>query len=240
MDRSTIKLLFAVTMLLSVHAVSFAQPEAKIVGPREAPAGELVVLSSNGSTGDNLVWVKPDSIQTVQAGCTLLDQQIFFATTKVGKYEFMLIAADKEARISYTKHTVEIKGGSKPPVEPPPPIDPPSDPPTEGKWVKLQEASRTTSESLSDPTTRSKLKSALAATLLAIDSKCAAGQCPTLTEAKSQALKSIEGVLLTRIGPSAQVDWTQWRKSNQAELDRLGVVDLKDYVNALRAIASGL
>jgi hypothetical protein len=201
----------------------------------------LVVLASTGSTGDNLVWVRPDTIQTVQAGCTLLDTQIFFSTTRPGKYEFWLIAADKEARISYAKHVVEI-GGSiiQPPPVDPDPTDPPPEQPNPAKWLKLQEASKSNADKLNDATTRSRLKSSIAATILAIDSKCESGQCPTLTEAKALVLKSIESVLLSRSGQSAMIDWTPWRKGNQAELDRLGLVDTKDYSSALKAIAAGL
>lgn len=219
-----------------------AQPEAKIIGPKQAPAGELVVLSSTGSTGDNLVWVRPDTIQTVQAGCTLLDTQIFFSTTRPGKYEFWLIAADKEARISYARHTVEISGSIVQP-EPEQPTDPTPEPPTQpnpAKWLKLQEASKANADRINDATTRSRLKSSLAATILSIDSKCDSGQCPTVSDAKAQVLQSIEGVLLSRTGASARVDWTPWRKGNQAELDRLGLADVKDYSAALKAMAAGL
>lgn len=217
-----------------------AQPEAKIVGPKQAPAGELVVLSSTGSTGDNLVWVRPDSIQTVQAGCTLLDTQIFFSTTRPGNYEFWLIAADKEARISYARHTVEVTGS----IVQPPPVNPdpeqPPEQPNPAKWLKLQEASKANADKINDAATRSRLKSSIAATILSIDSKCDAGQCPTVSEAKTQALQAIEGVLLSRTGASARIDWVPWRKGNQAELDRLGLVDVRDYSAALKAIAAGL
>jgi hypothetical protein len=175
----------------------------------------------------------------------LLDTQIFFSTTRLGRYEFWLIAADKEARISYAKHVVEVVSGSptNPPKDPPP-TNPPTTPvdpqPNPARWLKLQEASKSAADRMNDATTRSRLKSSIAATILAIDSKCESGQCPTLTEAKALVLKSIESVLLSRSGQSAMIDWTPWRKGNQAELDRLGLVDTKDYSSALKAIAAGL
>lgn len=225
-------LLIVVLWLLS--GIAFGQPVAKIVGPATAPPGELVVLSSQGSTGDNLVWVKPDTIQTVQAGCTVLDTQVFFSTTKPGKYEFMLIAADKEARISYVKHTVEIKagGGGTPPVDPPPP--------NPAKWSKLIEVSKAGADQLNDGATRARLKVSLTETLAAIQSKIDAGQSLTLYEAKLLVLTSIESVLLSRPRPLDKIDWSLWRKGNQAELDRLGLVDLSDYVGAVKAISAGL
>ena len=88
---------------------------------------------------------------------------------------------------------------------------------------------------MNDSPTRSRLKSSLAATVLEIDSK------PTqLADAKTLVMKSIEAVLLTRTGASAKVDWTVWRKGNQTELDRLGIVDVKDYSQAVKAMAAGL
>jgi len=227
-----------ITCLLA--GISVGQPVAKIVGPATAPPGELVVLSSQGSTGDNLVWVRPDFLQTVQVGCTVLETQVFFSTNKVGKYEFMLIAADKEARISFVKHVVEIKsagGGTPGPVDPPP-VDP--TPPSPAKWVGLVELSKQSAERLNDPPTRARLKSSIAATILSIQSKQESGQPPSLNEAKLMVLGAIETVLLGRTGTSASVDWTVWRKNNQTELDRLGLVDLTDYLGALKAISSGL
>ena len=54
MIRSINKALLAFTAVMMLTGSIFAQPAAKIVGPTQAPAGELVVLSSTGSTGDNL------------------------------------------------------------------------------------------------------------------------------------------------------------------------------------------
>jgi hypothetical protein len=224
----------SLVLVLVLCSFGWTQPVAKIVGPSQAPAGELVVLSSNGSSGDNLIWIRPDSIQTVQAGCNILDTQIFFSTTKPGKYEFMLIAADKTAAIAYAKHTVTVTGSVVDPPIDPPPVDPPVDP-NPAKWTKLQESSKSNADKLNDSSTRSKLKSSLAATVLDIDSR------PTqLAEAKALVMKSIEAVLLTRAGASAKVDWTVWRKGNQTELDRLGIVDVKDYSQAVKAMAAGL
>ena len=227
--------------LTCLCAVAYGQPAAKIVGPTEAPAGELVVLSSTGSTGDNLKWVKPDGLQTLQVGCSLLDTQMVFATTKPGAYKFMLIVADKEARIDYIEHTVTIGGSVKPPpIDPEEPVNPPPVDPSPTKWTSLQNASKASADRMNDAGTRSKLKAAIAAVALDISGRCDAGQCPTVDAAKDQVRKAIEQTLLARTGSSALIDWTQWRKANQAELDRLGIVDCKDYLAAVRAISSGL
>ena len=65
--RSIIVWIFAVSLCVT----SFAQPVAKITGPKESPPGEMVVLSSTGSTGDNLKWIKPEGLQTHQVGCAV-------------------------------------------------------------------------------------------------------------------------------------------------------------------------
>lgn len=241
MIRSINKMLLTCATIFVLTGTLLAQPSAKIVGPKEAPTGELVVLSSTGSTGDNLKWVKPEGLQTLQVGCALLDTQVVFATTKPGQYKFMLIVADKEARIDYVEHTVAIGGNIQPPpVDPGDPIKPPPVDPSPTKWTSLQVASKTSADRVSDATTRSKLKAAIAAVALDISGRCELGQCPTVEAAKEQVRKAIEQTLLSRTGSSGLVDWTQWRKANQAELDRLGIVDCKDYLAAVRAIGSGL
>ena len=241
MIRSINKALLAFTAVMMLTGSIFAQPAAKIVGPTEAPAGELVVLSSTGSTGDNLKWVKPEGLQTLQVGCSLLDTQVVFATTKPGAYKFMLIVADKEARIDFIEHTVTIGGSVKPPpVDPGDPVKPPPVDPSPTKWTSLQNASKASADRLNDSATRSQLKAAIAAVALDISGRCDAGQCPTLEAAKDQVKRAIEQTLLLRTGSSARIDWTMWRKANQAELDRLGIVDCKDYLAAVRAIGSGL
>lgn len=241
MIRSINKALLACTAVLVLTGSIFAQPSAKIIGPTQSPPGEMVVLSSTGSTGDNLKWVKPEGLQTLQVGCSLLDTQVVFATTKPGAYKFMLIVADKEARIDYVEHTVTIGGTVQPPpVDPGDPIKPPPVDPSPTKWTSLQNASKTSADRMNDSSTRSKLKAAIAAVALDIAGRCELGQCPTVEAAKDQVKRSIEQTLLARTGQSAQLDWTQWRKANQAELDRLGIVDCKDYLAAVRAIGSGL
>lgn len=219
-------------------SVVLAQPTAKIVGPATTPPGEMVVLSSVGSVGDNLTWIKPDGLQTLQVGCSLLDTQVVFATTKPGKYEFWLIVADKEARIDYAKHVVEVKSTTtptNPPVDPPPSNPPDQPPPDASKWGALKEASKLNANKANDAPTRSKLKAAIAAVVLDL-----ADRLPTLEDAKASYRKEVESVLLLRTGASLVADWVAWRKGNQSELDRQGIVDTRDYIEAVRAIGSGL
>lgn len=241
MIRSINKTLLSLVVLLVLTGNLLAQPQAVIVGPTETPPGEMVVLSSKGSVGDNLEWVKPEGLQTLSVGCSLLDTQVVFATTKVGKYEFWLIVADKEAKISYKRHVVEVKGKA-PPDNPPPDDPPPPVEPNPTKWDKLKGISKAGADNLNDNPTRVKMKSTLAATILSIEGKCAVGQCPGLADAKQQVMMAIESVLLTRAPgtPSAHVEWAAWRKANQAEVNRLQLVDVPDYLSAVKAIAQGL
>jgi len=237
--RSIIVWIFAVSLCVT----SFAQPVAKITGPKESPPGEMVVLSSTGSTGDNLKWIKPEGLQTLQVGCAVLDTQVVFATNKPGVYKFVLIVADKQAAIDYVEHTVTIgtPGNGPGPVPGPAPNPTPAPNPSDpSRWSGLQNISKEGADRINDAATRSKLKATIAAVVLDIDSKCAAGQCPTVDAAKDQVRRSIEATLLTRLGPSAKIDWSLWRKANQTELDRVGLADIKDYVAALKSIGSGL
>lgn len=231
-------LAFAV-LSIALAACAFAQPSAKITGPKESPAGEMVVLSSTGSTGDNLKWIKPDNLQTLQVGCTLLDTQVVFATSKAGTYKFVLIVADKEARIDYVEHTVTVGNPKPAPDEPDPKPDPKPDQPNPGKWNALQALSKIEADKVNDPSTRSKLKAAIAATILDIEGKCASGNCPTLQAAQGQVRMAIEATLLSR-DENRNTFWVDWRKANLNEMNKLGLVDLKDYLAAVKAMGSGL
>lgn len=224
--------------LFLITSCVFAQPVAKITGPTETKAGELTVVSSTGSIGDNLEWIKPDGITIMQAGCDLLDSQLFFATTKEGKYEFILIVVDKEAKISYAKHTVVVGKPTDPIPDPDP--DPTPDPiPTPGKWSPLKELSKTNADKVNDPVARLRLKEELEKTVNKIVSMCQQQQCPTLQEAKRLVTVSIEDTLLTRSVRFS--DWANlWRVPNSNLVNQLGTKDLNDYLNAVRALISGL
>ncbi len=223
----------SILLWLLFSSLAVAQTSAKIVGPTEAPAGELVVLSSTGSVGDNLVWIKPDTLQTLSVGCSVIDTQIVFATVKPGRYEFVLIVADTKANIDYAKHVVTIKGSTAPPVDPP--KDPPKDPPPANKWDDLKLASAENANKVNDPTTRSRLKASIAAVILELEPNP-----PSLEVAKERVRKAIETTLLTRTGQSMLADWVPWRKGNQAQIDKLGLVDFADYLSAVKAIGAGL
>lgn len=230
-------LAMSVIFWLLIIGCAFAQPVAKITGPTTTQPGELTAIASTGSSGDNLVWIKPDNLTIMSAGCELLDSQLFFSTMKQGTYEFILIVADKEARIDYAKHTIVVGTSTTPPTDPP--TEPPT--PTPGKWVDLAAASKANADLLNDEPTRTQLKLALTQTLGNLEALCATGQCPGLPEAKQKIVLAIEDVMLYRGPNSLFKDWANgWRLPNQKILDAKGIQDVPDYFNAVKAIISGL
>jgi len=217
-------------MWLWIAYIAYAQPVAKITGPVQVPAGELTALSSTGSSGDNLVWITPEGLATIQSGCELMDQQIFFSTTRKGIYEFTLIVADKEARIAYSRHTVAVGETTDPG---PPPVNP-----TPAKWAELQSISKQQADSINDEPTRIALKAALERQLIDIKDKCDKQQCPTLAQAQSNISKTIDTTLLSRENRFSI--WSPWRVAIGKPITNKGVKDLPDYLNAVKSFAAGL
>jgi hypothetical protein len=186
----------------------FGQAAAVIEGPSKASPGELVVLNSWKSTGENYKWITPEGISTAQAGCTGIDSQIFFATPRPGSYTFLLIVTDKTAAIEYAKHTVVIGN----PIAPEPPPELPTDP---GDFAKLTELSKDNANRLNDAATKTALAKSLRAVVDAMKAECTNMRCPTLQSAQSRFVKAIEDTLLQRQGASRNVSWEDgWRVPN--------------------------
>jgi hypothetical protein len=220
--------------LLSVAC--FAQVEAVIDAPSKALPGELVVLNSSKSKGDNHKWITPEGISTAQAGCTAIDSQVFFATPRAGSYTFYLIVSDKTAAIDYAKHTVVIGDSISPK---PDPDVPPSNP---GEFTKLVELSRVNSLSLNDSATRAALVPALNKIVSDIRAMCDRNECPTLQGAQSAFVHSIESVLLARPrGPSRDANWEEvWRIPNARFINDAKLQTVSKYLEACDAITKGL
>lgn len=228
-------------IILSLFASAlFADVKAVIDGPAEARPGDLVVLSGQQSTGDGYRWVSPAGVQTL----TCSELELAFAVGTPGRYTFMLIAADTEANIDYTSWTVTIAPdpGSKPPdPEPGQPEEPeqPTDPPP--ALERLRTASRDGANSLADPATAKTLSAAIRSVCQVIDAECNAMQCPTTGEAVRRMSASIEGALAQRRGGSLAKNWLDgWRRPINTALAALGPVTSKQYITAMRAIATGL
>jgi hypothetical protein len=214
----------------------FGQASAVIEGPSKALPGELVVLNSSKSVGDNHKWITPEGISTAQAGCTAIDSQIFFATPRPGSYTFYLIVSDKTATIDYAKHTVVV-GDSVPPK--PDPDLPPSNP---GEFSKLLELSRINSLALNDPSTRAALATSLKKIVLDMRAMCDRNECPTLQGAQSAFVNSIESVLLSRPrGSSRDANWEEvWRLPNAKWIKDAKLQTVSKYLDACEALTKGL
>jgi hypothetical protein len=224
--------------ILSFCSVAFAQVEAIIVAPDKALPGELVVLNSSKSKGDNHKWITPEGISTAQAGCTAIDSQVFFATPRAGSYTFYLIVSDKTAAIDYAKHTVVIEGSSIP-VDPPPKPDPPTQP---GDFAKLTQISRANSLALNDPKTRASLLASLKPVVAQLKALCESNQCPTLAAAQSRFVGTMEAVLLARPrGPSRDANWEEvWRLPNARFISDANITSVTKGIEAYDAIVKGL
>lgn len=228
-----------------VAACAFGQPVAKITGPTQTPQGELTSLSSTGSVGDNLRWILPENMTVIQAGCEILDSQLFFSTMRQGSYEFILVVVDKEARIEFAKHIVKVGPAivDPPPTDPTPVDPPPTDPPpaNPGKWSALKEISKANAARLNDKVTQDRLKASMGVALDSLKKRCDQGQCPGLSESQKIIVNAIEQVLITRTGASVNVAWdTGWRVPNAKELDAKKVTNVPDYYAAIGAIIDSL
>jgi hypothetical protein len=222
--------------ILSFCSVAFAQVEAIIVAPDKALPGELVVLNSSKSKGDNHKWITPEGISTAQAGCTAIDSQVFFATPRAGSYTFYLIVSDKTAAIDYAKHTVVIGDSASPKPEPePPPTQP-------GDFAKLTQISRANSLALNDPKTRASLLASLKPVVAQLKALCESNQCPTLAAAQSRFVGTMEAVLLARLrGESRDANWEEvWRVPNARFISDANITSVTKGIEAYDAIVKGL
>jgi hypothetical protein len=222
--------------ILSFCSVAFAQVEAIIVAPDKALPGELVVLNSSKSKGDNHKWITPEGISTAQAGCTAIDSQVFFATPRAGSYTFYLIVSDKTAAIDYAKHTVVIGDSASPK---PDPELPPTQP---GDFAKLTQISRANSLALNDPKTRASLAASLKPVVAQLKALCESNQCPTLAAAQSRFVGTMEAVLLARPrGPSRDANWEEvWRVPNARFISDANITSVTKGIEAYDAIVKGL
>lgn len=223
--------------LLLMLAASVAYGlEAKITGPEQAKAGDLVVLSGADSDGDGFRWIAPEGLQTLTCGDAM---QIAFASGSPGKYTFTLVAADTSANIEFATHTVEIVGSLPKPDDPGEPPKPA--PPLPGDYQSVLDASNAGADSANDPPTAAALHAAIRDTATTLENLCETGRCPGLAECKRQMVAAIQNVLLMRQGASRSRDWRGlWRVPVNAAIDSLGLTTPPQYLAAMRAAAEGL
>lgn len=213
-------------LVLFLSFPCFADVKAIIEGPTKANTGDLVVLTTKGSVGDNFVWIMPETLQVLTCDA---DQQIGFASGRPGVFKFTLIAADKEASIDYITHTVTI---GSPPEEPGhPPVTPAPD------LSKITEVSKNTAPS--DPEIAKKIKEYVEQTVTNIDAMCSIGNCPPLTTAQATYQRAIGNALGTR-PRGDQTDWITWRKAVEAVILEYEIETVEQLKYVMQAVIKGL
>lgn len=242
MMPSIVRPLLLVALLVSPL---FATATAVIDGPNEARVGDLVVLSGGNSKGDGFRWILPERIQAITCNDGL---DLAFATGTPGTYQFILIAADKEASISYVAHDVVVSGslptepGPDPPPKPEPDPDKPDDPtPPPEQFESLRKLSELAAKDLNDPATARSLAAAMRAADAKLDAMCDAGRCPGLVQAKEMMVLAIQESLARREGRSRQVNWLDgWRTIVSDAIKKINPPDVPTYQLCMRAAATGL
>jgi len=232
MMRQRMLSMLAAALLLCVP--SFAV-DAVIEGPSTAFVGDLVVLNTTKSVGDNKLWILDPSIagKTIQCGDSLA-----FAVGLPGKYYFTLVVADKEAKIDYQLHMVEITSQPpvvNPPTDPPtnPPVDPPKPPPS-SDLQSFIDLSRSSAAALADAPTTLALADALEAAITRAANMA-------LTDAAAECGKTFESVMLARRGASADKPWLfDFRKPIEAAIQSSMPTTTQQYLQIQRAIVQGL
>lgn len=152
------KLLLA--LLLLIPTTALGQVKAVINAPTESNLGDLVILDSTASVGDNRLWVTDEQ---VAGRYLIIDERIVFAIGTPGDYTFQLIVADTNAEIDQVTHTVQVGRGQPPPdpptdPDPEPPTDPDPEPPTNQAVYKAVKAA---TGYMNDPDTANQLRQAL-------------------------------------------------------------------------------
>lgn len=218
MDQA-LRTLLAILLLVSS---AFGEPKAVINGPTVAPAGEGVLITAEGSTGDNLVWIMPDNLSVF----TCNTNQLFFSTTKVGKYEFILIAADKEAQVAYARHIVTV-GTTTPPTTP------------EIPTPALDVGKISKDSAPDDSPTKIVLKRVLLQTHANIQALCDVGRCPPIEVAIAQYQQVVQDTLLSRPRGS-QSSWFGWRQVLENTIVEIKPTTIEQIQNIWLAITTGL
>ena len=216
-------LLLTSTLLADVSAV--------ITGPTEARTGDLVVLSAKDATGDNFSWIVPNKLQVMMCNA---DQDLGFASGTPGVYTFYLIAADKQASIAHTSHTVTITSSGNVPNPPDGPGPTPALPLDE-----LTALSEKLANEVNDDATAALIANYIEQTAANIKAMCAAGNCPSQTDAISAYQRTIGNALGQRPRGS-QANWLPWRKGIDEFVRKLKLETIDQLEAVYLAIGKGL
>jgi len=220
----------AFVVLSLIPTLLFAQPKAVISGPSAGNPGDLVVLTSAGSIGDNMVWVIPEKLQVLTCDA---QSQLAFASGTPGVFVFQLIVADTNADIDWIKHTVTIGTAPDDPTDPTDPDDPTPAP----DLAELTELSKRYAPI--DPPTAALIKNFIAQTTTNIAALCAAGQCPTVPVAMGSYQRTIGNALGSRPRGS-QSNWMLWRTPIEAKIQEYNPQTIDALSAVMTAVAKGL
>jgi hypothetical protein len=214
--------------LLLFCQAAFAQTRAVISGQSEAVVGDLVVLSSGDSVGDNKVWIKDPAVENRVIEC---NDSLAFAVGTPGRYEFILAVADKEANIAYARHSVTIRASGPTP----PPVDDPVDPdPVPPNLTELSALSRSLIATLADPPTAT----ALGTALTSLSRELKAAQSLTIPQAKTRLGAVLYQVFLNRNGTSRDKNWVAgWQKPIDDAIAKLNPQTVSQFADVIAAIA---
>lgn len=194
----------------------FCEVHAVISGPAQSPPGDLVVLHSTESVGDNYKWVAPPGLQTLECSGNLA-----FATGKPGTYTFLLIAADKEAAIDVASHTVTV---GSPPENP---ADPTPTPATDFAKISSETAP-------DDKATAAQIISYIdLAEEFIVKNKLD-------IDAARSLYKTNIGLALSLRPRGSQTDWTNWRKALEAKFQEVLPTDVEVLIGAYKQVSLGL
>ena len=206
-----------ILLLLLLTSSALAEVKAVISGPETANPGDLVVLYTTDSVGDNFVWIQPPKLQVLTCDSS---KSLAFAVGTPGVYTFTLIAADTTAAIDYATHTVVV--GTPPDPTPTPTPTPVTDFATISK-----------STAPADPETATRIVDAINLT-----AKFLADKQPTVPEA-SKVYQTNIGAAFDLRPRGTQADWVPWRKALEAEF-RKHTLTVPALIGAYNQVALGL
>lgn len=205
---------FALLVLLS--SVCFGQVKSEIISPEQVNPGDLVILDSSSSIGDNRLWVVDPR---VEGKYLTFENKLVFAIGTPGSYSFQLIVADTTAAIDQTTKTIIVGKVTDPPT--PDPTPDPTDPPAPAPSA-IYDVSRAGVVSLNDPTTANQLYNALSS-------------LNPLTPENVQ--DTIAQILRDRKGQSQNKDWLNlWRVPVNREIEKSNT----DYSTSIKEAIRGL
>lgn len=100
------------TLCILATSVCFGQATAVVSGPKEALAGDLVILDASASKGGAFKWLLVNSTKTFLPVDN--NTKVVFASNQPGEYVFILVVAAKNSEaveIKTAEHKVLLKGG---------------------------------------------------------------------------------------------------------------------------------